>query len=103
MPEQRPVALVTGAARGIGARTAVLLAERGWSLGLLDACQDNSALAYPLARQEDLRAVAEEAKRAGADALQVVAYDRDPHALRAAVSLVGNALVASMPPSRELE
>lgn len=51
-----PVAVITGAARGIGSATARLLAESGWQLVLVDRCEDEPALQYPLATRADLEA-----------------------------------------------
>ncbi|HET6965856.1 MAG TPA: mycofactocin-coupled SDR family oxidoreductase [Acidimicrobiales bacterium] len=51
------VAIITGAARGIGAATASMLAGSGWRLVLVDRCQDDPDLGYPLARPDDLEAV----------------------------------------------
>ena len=49
-----PVALVTGAARGIGAATCDALIGRGWSVVAFDACADDPALGYALATPGDL-------------------------------------------------
>ncbi|HEY3942670.1 MAG TPA: mycofactocin-coupled SDR family oxidoreductase [Acidimicrobiales bacterium] len=52
--EAPPVALVTGAARGIGAATVGLLVGAGWRVVAFDRCADDPALGYPLARPDDL-------------------------------------------------
>jgi SDR family mycofactocin-dependent oxidoreductase len=57
-PLPRPVALVTGAARGIGAATVARLLAEGWSVVATDACADDAALGYPLATRAELDAVA---------------------------------------------
>lgn len=81
-----PVAIVTGAARGIGARTAVQLARDGWSVTLVDACHDDQALSYALATEAELHAVARECAAAGGAVLEVVADVRDRAALVDAVA-----------------
>jgi SDR family mycofactocin-dependent oxidoreductase len=63
MPE---LAVITGAARGIGAAVAVQLAEHGWSLVLADACSAQPGVGYAMPSPADLDAVAE---RCGADVL----------------------------------
>jgi SDR family mycofactocin-dependent oxidoreductase len=52
------VAVVTGAARGIGAATVVALASEGWAVVALDRCADDPRLPYHLGTEAELQAVA---------------------------------------------
>ena len=86
---QGKVALVTGAARGIGAATVLTLAAAGWSVLATDVPADDPALPYPLASAADLDAVTRAAAGlAGRDGqvIAVTADVRDTAALQAAVA-----------------
>lgn len=74
----KPVAVVTGAARGIGAATVRGLARAGWCVVAVDRCADDAAVPYPLATSDDLDAVV---ASAGPDAVGAIADVRDPAAL----------------------
>ena len=82
-----PVALVTGAARGIGAAVVSRLLDRGFVVHALDACAgDDGGTAYPLASPADLDTmVALDPSRV----VPVVADVRDLAALHRAAAAIG--------------
>lgn len=77
-----PAAVITGAARGIGAAVALVLADFGWQLTLVDKCADDDALGYALANAEQLEEVARRT-----EATAVIADVRDSAALTTACAL----------------
>jgi SDR family mycofactocin-dependent oxidoreductase len=72
-----PVAVVTGAARGIGATTVLQLATAGWSVVALDRCADDPRLPYALGTEEQLRSVVAEATELAAPTARVDAVIGD--------------------------
>lgn len=67
------VAVVTGAARGIGAATVRALADQGWSVLAVDSARDDPAVPYPLGTAAELAAVV-----AGAgDTARIAGYAAD--------------------------
>jgi SDR family mycofactocin-dependent oxidoreductase len=74
------VALVTGAARGIGAATVAGLAAAGWTVVAVDVCADDPRLPYPRATRAELDAVA-----AATGAQAIVADVTDADAMAAVI------------------
>ena len=54
----KQVAVITGAARGIGAAVVRRLARAGWAVVAVDRCADDPGVPYPLASAEQLAALA---------------------------------------------
>src|SRR6201992_1040662 len=82
-PGQPRVALVTGAARGIGAATVATLAEAGWRVMAVDCAADDPDLPYTLGTRTELEKVAVDA---GPNVVTALADVRDLDALGRAVA-----------------
>jgi len=80
------VAVITGAARGIGRATAVRVAAEGADLVLLDIARDVTEVPYPLGSKRQLLETARLAEQHGAAVIPVVADVRDQAALDEAVA-----------------
>jgi SDR family mycofactocin-dependent oxidoreductase len=82
------VAVVTGAARGIGAATVRALAQRGWAVLATDRCADDPSLPYRLGSHEELDRVVSEAKAFRPGAVRGLAVDiRDREQVAEAVDV----------------
>lgn len=89
MAEGGRVAVVTGAARGIGAATVCALAATGWAVLAVDRAADDPALPYRLGSPAELAAVVAEANRRAGSSDRVrsfVADVRDPAAITSAIA-----------------
>jgi len=89
-PNDTRVAVVTGAARGIGAATVSALARAGWSVVAVDRCADDPRIPYPLGTRAELdevvaRAAAERDPSLSGGVVAHVADTTDEGALAAAV------------------
>lgn len=78
-----PTAIVTGAARGIGAATVRTLASQGWSVLAVDRCADDPDLGYRLGSRVELEEVA---ASAGRDVVAAVADVRQADAMAEVVA-----------------
>ena len=80
------VALVTGAARGIGAATVRALAAEEWSVLAVNRCADDPALPYRLGSRAELDAVVAHAAGSPGEVHGLAADTRDHAAMAAAVA-----------------
>lgn len=94
----RPVAVVTGAARGIGAAVAGALAAAGYDLVLGDVPSPRAVegLGYPLATAHDLAEVEKRCRDLGAGTAALLCDVRSPSDMARLVDAAGERLVAAV-------
>ncbi|HZM75299.1 MAG TPA: SDR family oxidoreductase [Candidatus Limnocylindrales bacterium] len=80
------VAMITGAARGLGRQHALCFAEAGADLVLVDLCADLNDTPYPLSSRQHLEDTATLCRRLGSEVLTRVADVRDQVSVDAAVA-----------------
>ncbi len=86
------VALVTGAARGIGRAIATALANAGADIAAVDILEDIPGLAVPMAQPDDMRETQRLVEQAGRQFLPLKADVRNLSALREAVAHINRQL-----------
>jgi SDR family mycofactocin-dependent oxidoreductase len=80
------VALITGAAHGMGRAFAERFAQEGADLILLDRCEQDPSIGYPMGTADDLAETGRLVEAAGRRAVSAAVDVRDAGALSAAVS-----------------
>jgi SDR family mycofactocin-dependent oxidoreductase len=84
--DERPVALITGAAHGQGRATALALAREGYDVVALDVARQLEYPGYPMGTRDELASLPAELEPHGAACLTVVADVRDDAAVTRAVA-----------------
>jgi SDR family mycofactocin-dependent oxidoreductase len=95
-PESPRIAIVTGAARGIGAATVLALARDGWSVLAVDRCSNDPRLPYELGTEAELnetvtqaREVIDDTQRISPVVADATSYAEMTDAVRRAAEMFG--------------